>query len=324
MGFKILFFLFFPVAIFCQDYSDVDQKVMRYPSFESVSDLGYRIQNDFPDDINRVRAAFFWVTQNLSYGKQLEDNFRGESFGSYAFPTSTKARIDNMVQSKIDRAFNAKRGVCIDYSLLLNALFEQFGLKSRVITGISKSEIKKAGSQSVFKDHSWNAVKVDGQWQLMDPTWASGLVDRLNKRFYRLYEDHYFFTKPEEFVKTHFPINQEWQLLNRPVDAATFFSGPIFYPEFFKKGIQLSTETDGILSLSNPDENYIHFDELPRLHGMYYTINGRDEFKRLGLKKKNEKAYISKIRLKRRLKRSYNYLTVYMDNKPILNFKIEP
>ncbi|WP_161434110.1 transglutaminase domain-containing protein [Poritiphilus flavus] len=324
MGFKILFFLFFPAAVFCQDFSDVDNKVMRYPDFESVTDLSYRIQNDFNEDVQRVRAAFFWVTQNLTYGKHLEDDFRGEAFGSYAFPTSTQTHIDNLVQSKINRAFNAKRGVCIDYSLVLNALFEQFGLKSRIITGVSKSEITKTNPQSIFKDHSWNAVKVDGQWRLMDPTWASGLVDRKSKRFYRLYEDHYFFTEPEEFVKTHFPIHPEWQLLKNPVNASTFFSGPIFYPEFFRKGIRLSTETDGILSLSNPDENYIHFDELPRLHGMTYTINGRDEFKRLGLKKKNEKAYISKIHLKRRLKRSYDFLTVYMDNKPILNFKIEP
>jgi hypothetical protein len=166
-------------------------------------------------------------------------------------------------------------------------------------------------------------VQLHGEWKLMDATWAAGYIDTASDRFVRKYFDHYFFTDPADFAQHHLPANEEWQLLERPVDASAFFNAPIFLPEFCEKGIRLSSRTSGILTLSEEQENVIYFDRLPREHLMHYTIDGAGEYRRLGFKKGEDNTYSSKIRLKKRFNRPYETLTVYLNDEPILNFRIQ-
>lgn len=312
-----------PLLANAQDYNKVDSRVLAYPQFHSLEQLGIRIQNDFREDEERVRAAFIWLTHNLAYGKGKEELFKAYEHITYNSEEGRIAQINALVRQKIARAFRQRKGVCIDFSLMLNALCEQFGLTSRVITGVAKTEITDTAGEAYFKNHTWNAVFLKGAWRLMDPTWASGHVDLVSKRFIRRYLDHYFFTPPEEFIRHHLPARSEWQLLEEKVEAKTFFAAPIYLPGFFGKGISLSPETKGILTVSRDAENYIHFDSLPEERLLYYTINGSGDFKKLGIRRRGENTYTSRIRIRRKFKRQYDYLTVYLDDQAILNFKLQ-
>ncbi len=321
--YKVLFFSFllFIATTYAQDYTHVDSRVRNYPEFVAVTDLGYRIMNDFETETQRVRAAFIWLTHNIAYEDKML--FLPEKKLAYRSKAGKQLQVERLVQSKMDRAFRARKGVCIDYSLLLNALCEQFGLPSRVVSGIAKTEIKDVQKEPMFKNHAWNAVRIAGEWKLMDPTWASGHVDLVSKQFVRKYRDHYFFTPPSDFVKHHLPSKPEWQLLDKPMSAAAFYSAPLYLPDYFGKGIVLAATTNGILNISDTNRKVLHFDKLPKNREMYYTISGSPEFRRMGFKKLDSKAYISKIRLRKKLKKTFNYLTIYLDYNPILNFKIE-
>lgn len=322
---KVLFFVFFffAAAVFSQNYTEVDNKVRAYPKFADVSALGYRIMNDFDDDTERVRAAFSWITNNMIYQRTLDDIFQSSQKITFTSEAGREYQMRKLVLKRINHAFKKKKGVCIDYSLILYELCRQFGLKRKVILGIAKTDIGNIDQKDLYKNHSWNAVKIDGQWRLMDPTWASGYIDIKSNKFVRNFLDHYFFTEPAEFVKHHLPSKPEWQLLKEPISAKTFFNAPIFLPDYFKTGIALSSATSGILKSSKKSKNIIHFDELPRYHLMFYSINGSDELKKLNFKKVDKSAYISKIRLRRKLKKNTNYLTIFHKSKAILNFKIE-
>ena len=321
---KVLFSLLFLVSslTFSNEYARVDQKVRAYPNFKKIHDLGYRIQNDFSTDEERVRAAFVWLTQNMVYEKTYDDIFKTGQIISYQSEYGKQNQIRRVVLGWSEKAFRARKGVCLEYSLILNELCQQFGLPTKVIVGVAKTDIRFIKGDQTFKNHTWNAVQLNGVWKLMDPTWASGHLDLISNKFIRKQLDHYFFTKPDEFVKHHFPNNEEWQLLDNPVDIEQFFSAPIYLTDFFGKGIELSPKTKGILSISSEDANYIYFDELPRDHGMYYWVHGRPEIRRMGFKKGKDKSFISKIRLNKNLHKNHNSLTVFMDDKPILNFKI--
>ncbi|WP_019668342.1 transglutaminase domain-containing protein [Eudoraea adriatica] len=321
---KLLFSLLFlaSCAAFCNEYARVDQKVREYPAFKKIHDLGYRIQNDFSSDQERVRAAFVWLTQNMIYEKTYDDIFRTGQRITYRSESGRKSQIRRVALEWAEKAFLMRKGVCLEYSLILNELCLQFGLPSKVIVGVAKTDIRFIKGEQSFKNHTWNAVQLDGIWKLMDPTWASGHLDLASKRFIRKQIDHYYFTKPEEFIKHHYPTNPEWQLLDDPVDIEQFFSAPIYLTEFFGKGIELSPKTKGILSISSKDANYIYFDQLPREHGMYYLVHGEGEFRRMGFKKGKDKSYISKIRLNKKLHKKHDLLTVFLEDKPILNFKI--
>ncbi len=308
---------------FANDYIHVDSRVRRYPHFKEIHDLGYRIQNDFKTDKERVRAAFIWLTINMTYERVIEENLNQKVYISFKDERAKHKQLRDIALNKIEKSFALRKGVCTDYSLMLNELCMQFGLPTKVIVGVSKTEINSNISENLIKNHTWNAVQIGGTWQLMDPTWASGFIDTRSKKFVRKHIEHFFFTAPEDFAKHHLPNNEEWQLLREPVSAKEFYSAPYYYPEFFGKGIALSSNTNGILKKSDETINYIYFDKLPPQHGMYYMVHGTGELRRLGFKKLAKNAYVSKIRLKKKLYKDHSLLTVFMDEKPILNFKIE-
>ena len=319
---RFSFLIFCSLAGFSQNYQVIDQKVRTYPAFESLSDLGIRIQNDFAADSLRVRAAFIWVTDNMAYGRNTAGSDGLNMHVRYSSERDREEAIYDLVELRIAQAFRKKMGVCIDYSLFLNALFEQFGLPSKIITGVVKTEIEDIQGEEKLRNHSWNAVQLNGRWRLMDATWAAGFSDPETGRFVKKYLDHYYFTDPSDFIRHHFPVKEEWQLLEQPVDATSFFSAPIFLPDYCEEDIHLSSQTSGILTLAEGEENYLYFDRLPDIHLMHYTINGDGEFRRMAFKKGEGAGYISKIKLRKRFNREYDYLTIYMNNTPILNFRI--
>jgi hypothetical protein len=320
----LVFFSIFTIAFaYPQDYGEVDRKVKSYPHFKDLTALGYRIKNDFMEDSLRVRAAFIWITHHMGYGKVKGAELEGAQKISFHSESDKHKKIRQLVNLKIDRSFNARIGVCIDFSLMLHELCRQFDIPSKVIAGVAKNEIKDIRGDQVFKNHSWNAVQIEGQWKLLDPTWASGHFDLERGKFERKLIEHYFFTEPAEFVKHHLPSNPDWQLLDQPLDAKSFYGAPIYFPDYFGKGIALSEKTPGILNLSDNEANYLYFDKLPRIHDLHYSFNGSSELRKMGFRKIENKSYRSRLPLGRKLKKGIGYLTVYMEKKPILNFKIE-
>ncbi|UCD61635.1 MAG: hypothetical protein JSV59_03425, partial [Flavobacteriaceae bacterium] len=157
---KLLFSILFLIscAAFSNEYERVDQKVKNYPAFKKVHDLGYRIQNDFSTDEERVRAAFVWLTQNMVYEKSYDDIFRTDQRISYRSESGRQSQIRRVVLDWVEKAFVMRKGVCLEYSLILNELCLQFGLPSKVIVGVAKTDIRFVKGEQTFKNHTWNAV----------------------------------------------------------------------------------------------------------------------------------------------------------------------
>ncbi|MGB5782536.1 MAG: hypothetical protein WBM42_11740, partial [Eudoraea sp.] len=130
---KVLFSLLFLVSslAFSNEYARVDQKVKAYPNFKKIHDLGYRIQNDFSTDEDRVRAAFVWLIQNMVYEKTYDEIFRTGQRISYRSESGRKRQIRKVALERAEKAFITRKGVCLEYSLILNELCQQFGLPSK-------------------------------------------------------------------------------------------------------------------------------------------------------------------------------------------------
>ena len=95
---------------------------------------------------------------------------------------------------------------------------------------------------------SWNAVQIDGQWYLLDTYWMIAnqnlfeaqtisspkgmelfLQRRKNTRPAKSLltrgkqiDNRYFLAKPRFFIQTHFPLDEQWQLLPIPWTWSTF------------------------------------------------------------------------------------------------------
>ena len=322
---KKLLLVLFLIGFFSYgtEYRSVDEKVRNYPYFNSLEHLSIRIMNDFRTDSERVRAAFIWIIYNMDYGRSYDVIFQADKHFPYYSEIGRKYQIRQLELEKIDQSFRERLGVCLDYSLILKELCTKFKIPSEIIIGVTKTEIRDLKGDQMLKNHTWNAVQVSGEWKLLDPTWAADQVNRRLLRIYGSYVDHFFFTEPTDFVKSHLPANPAWQLLEKPVHANEFARAPSFFPEYFSRDVQLSSTTSGIISLSKYNEYLILFDKLPVVDNIHYTINDSRNLKKLGVKKEDNQPYVSKIKLKKRLRNHYKFLTVYLDYRPILKFKIE-
>ncbi len=94
---------------------------------------------------------------------------------------------------------------------------------------------------------AWNGVQIDGKWHLVDTYWmanpfermvgrgetARGMMSLLRRRERntpsagslssgKSIDDDFFFAKPRDFVKTHFPFESKWQLLPVPKTWSSF------------------------------------------------------------------------------------------------------
>lgn len=93
-----------------------------------------------------------------------------------------------------------RKGVCQGYSNLFTALAEAVGIEAVTINGT----VKRAHPEAEDQGHAWNAVKIGTDWFLLDTTWRR------------------FLSKPQDFIKTYFPRNTDFQFLPNPVSREDF------------------------------------------------------------------------------------------------------
>lgn len=59
------------------------------------------------------------------------------------------------------------------------------------------------------------------------------------------YDDHYFLTDPREFIYEFYPLQEEWQLLKRPITLREFENLPFVRSLFFRYGLHFADEGYG-------------------------------------------------------------------------------
>lgn len=209
----------------------------------SVGSLAGYLAEAGPGEVERVRAIYRWLTMNVAY------DTRGYRTGDYG---------DLSPEGVLRR----RSAVCTGYAGLAEALGSAMGLEIRVLNGWSKGYGYTAGQTfDGPANHAWNAVRVDGRWRLMDPTWGAGYLDG-RMEFVRDFREHYFLTDPEAFVFDHLPEAPEWQLLDDPLEPAEYEELVSLRPAFFSNRLEVRShdririETDDrvTVTLGAPDD----------------------------------------------------------------------
>ncbi|MEX0314252.1 MAG: transglutaminase domain-containing protein [Allomuricauda sp.] len=324
---KIALSFFILASSFClgQDYGNVDERVRNYSYFDTIDSLALQIVNDFDSDTEKVRAAFVWLTHNFTYGKTMEDFFKPRPTIIYYSERGKQRQLKKLDDKLIVYAFKNKRGVCHDYSKVLKKLYDKFGLESHIIRGVVKEDVRDITGEKIYKNHAWNAVKLNGEWKLMDPTWASGYYDESRKIQVRKFNERYFDVNPKEFIKDHFPAESKWQLLKEPISVKSFYSAPIYLPGYFESDVELASEVSGLLNQSEADVLLFTFDKFPKNLMLNYSIDSdtsKGRIRRMGIGKRIEKRYVSRLKLRKWLN-SEQRLTLYIDKNPILRFSVD-
>ncbi|MBI2731661.1 MAG: hypothetical protein HYX40_13100 [Sphingobacteriales bacterium] len=201
-----------------------DAFVKNYPhKINSQQDLDKfidAVNKKFTAGEDKVRAAFYWISENISY------NYKAVTDRTYR-----PKDITSLLQSG--------EALCSGYANLMEYFCKKFGIECVTIDGTGRSLYSDIvlDPLKLSNDHSWNAVKLNGEWKLIDATWGSGYTDYATGEYHKSRNEKYFLADPRIFIYKHLPLKPQWQLLDTTVTANQFCNWPFIDEGYFANEI---------------------------------------------------------------------------------------
>jgi len=192
-----------------------------------VAELAQQITQGATNETMRARALYTWITEHIRYDVQEWAHITG---GGSAYMNAHDPL------SVIERGTT----VCAGYAWLYDAMARSVGLDSTFLIGAVRGYRGTPDDAlvSAFK-HAWNAVRVDGDWRLLDATWGARQTGEAAAD-HQARQAYYFDTPPGQMIFDHLPESPDWQLLDEPLpDAKAFHTLPNLKPAFFQHGLRL-------------------------------------------------------------------------------------
>ncbi len=221
-----------------KDYEIIDSIVrnISVPKDVSINELPRILSKPFRTKTEKVCAIYCWMAQNIEY-----------DYIAYRNNSYTKYSSDSAI---ILDTYENRKGVCSGYSHLFKFLLSKLKIQAEVITGYGRGDLRTLIIDK--SNHAWNAVEINKEWKLFDVTWARDTVNKKTDFFW-------FMTKPELFIATHYPNEDNWRLLQKPVTLKSFLSFPIVTPKYFELGFSETFPTKGKIERALGDNLRIYF-----------------------------------------------------------------
>lgn len=184
------------------------------------------------NDLEKVRLLYTWIATHIRYD--------AAAYNSGVFK-------DELSASSV---LKRRTAVCEGYSTLFKELGRRMGLDIEKISGYAKGYGHIEGEKFSEINHAWNAVRINDKWQLIDVTWGSCYGFTKNRKLETKirFDAYWFCPTPEEFIFSHLPENDEWQLTNPKITLRQFEELPYLDDGFFKLGFNASDAYQSALS----------------------------------------------------------------------------
>jgi transglutaminase-like putative cysteine protease len=185
--------------------------------------LGRYLASGARSERDKARLVFRWVADRISY--DIEGLIAGK-----------------VGDTRAEAVLKSRRSVCEGYANLYEKLAKIAGLEVVKVRGHAKGSGFNPGD-SFQKDslsHAWNAVKIDGDWKLLDATWGAGSVNggKYEKRF----NEFYYLTPADQLAFSHFPSEKQWALVkDDPFTEEEFKRWPKIDYRLFALGVSAAS-----------------------------------------------------------------------------------
>lgn len=172
----------------------------------SIKELATYLKSPAQNDREVVESIFYWMALNITYYEDPNE----ETMIKDSIPVFT---------------LRERSSGCEGTARLFKALCDSAGIECALIFGYAEG-YSFDSQRSSKPNHGWNAVKLDGKWELVDATWGSGgsTTEGNSKVYISQIDMRYLFADPEDFITDHFPEDQKWQLLDEPISKREFYS----------------------------------------------------------------------------------------------------
>lgn len=292
-----------------QDYDRVEAIIQLYPTTcKNPEELSKFITRDFSSEEDKIRAIYTWIIQNVAYDPDEYKKFNYK-FTNYRERNQKEEITRNKI---INRTVQKGVAVCEGYSMLFERICELQGIQNYLVRGDTKTNFNDIG-RSFNKNHMWNVAYIDGKPYLFDPTWGAG---KYHDKFIKEPSYFYYKTKPELFIKTHYPDVFDDAFISEELSRSEFSNMPLLIVEDLVLQ-DIETPKNGILY----EEEY--FGDIPfRLknvspENISYSYGG--ELFALENFKLEEEALTFNIPLQIGIKR----ILIYFDDQPALGYVIK-
>ena len=234
LSFVLILFLFqnlFHADVFSQNISvkekyEIQQKARRVPKkfAKNPTTLAVKLTKGYSDDARKVIALTYWIAKNIKY-----------DYNAYL----NKA----IYRQSSEKVLKRKKALCGEYASLFNQMCEAVGVSSFSVSGYTKDFDFTKDDNFYRAEHAWSVVKIKDTWELMDITWGSGylktkkqVIPRLlytlfeipfqvKKKYVHEYNPYWFYVSPKQMIGSHYPVLDEFQLLENPVGVDDFIVG---------------------------------------------------------------------------------------------------
>ena len=214
---------------------------------KSIKSVAEYIAQREPNPYLRVKALHDYVISRVTYDLDV-------------LKTGKRSAQDAQT------VFVTGKAVCEGYANLFMALGQSIGMDVVFVGGkvrqdlapidVIPTPLRLIKSNYDWTLHAWNAVKVAGDWQLVDTTWDDSDANDPNAT----YEADYLMPPPEVMITSHLPEQSAWQLLRHPKDQDSFERQLLLKPQFFMEKLVMispleystSAKTIGVIEIKQP------------------------------------------------------------------------
>ncbi len=260
-GIFIGLFLLLAQPVWALGYSKADKigKTAPYSAAKTPEDLAKYIMENVQTPTDRARALASWMVYQMD-----QDGYRVKIIKQSAVQNRPAP------QPLPNNPFYSRIGTAQEYADLYQKIGTLMGLDVVTISGYAGKSVPYSADAGLSATNmavrgilrtvsnnplnykmqpyeaSWNAVKIDDKWKLVDTYWMSrggkkigttetqlGMEQLIKSREKKLphlsdltagkrYDETFFFADPNIFIKTHYPLDEKWQLLRTPVSWREF------------------------------------------------------------------------------------------------------
>jgi transglutaminase/protease-like cytokinesis protein 3 len=206
-----------------EDFRVVDEYVKSLGTLDTLNmgTISYIVTKKFPDNKDKARAIFDWITNNI------------------AFDYKSAKKNDNEKNIAED-VLKFRKATSAGYAALFQDMCSVAKIRCLTVDGYLRNNVEQFTDKPETFNHTWNVVQLGTSpesWFYVDPTLGSGYTDDKLTMFTKEFNDAYFFADKTIFNYQHLPDNHAWLLGPGTKSKNDFFSMPLVKNAAYEFGV---------------------------------------------------------------------------------------